>query len=186
MRNILPQRDFCAAVPTNTIFKLQEADTVTYVNAVKHIKSAPDIKSTGALLRMLARLGSPQKRIKYIRLAGSNGKTVCAEMLTSILVSAGYQVGCLRMPLRERPHENVCVGGKPISMDEFARYTEIVKNVTKQSTDDENVALSPVGAEILLCIALLAFIDKKCEICIIESDHFGIDPSVQLPPRLRL
>jgi len=155
---------------------------VTYVNAVKHIKSAPDKKSTGALLRMLARLGSPQKRIKYIRLAGSNGKTVCAEMLTSILTSAGYRVGCLRMPLRDEPRENVCIGGKPISMDEFAHYTEMVRASAKQTTDDENVALEPVGAEILLCIALLAFVDKKCEICIIESDHFGIDPSVQLPP----
>ncbi len=155
---------------------------MTYVNAVKHIKSAPDKKSTGALLRMLARLGSPQKRIKYIRLAGSNGKTVCAEMLGSVLTSAGYRVGCLRMPLRDEPRDNVCIGGKPISMDEFARYTEIVRGAEKQVTDDENVALEPVGAEILLCIALLAFIDKKCEICIIESDHFGIDPSVQLPP----
>jgi dihydrofolate synthase/folylpolyglutamate synthase len=153
---------------------------VTYINAVKYIKSAPDIKNSGALLRMLSRLGAPQKRIKYLRLAGSNGKTVCAEMLTSVLTSAGYTVGCLRMPLRDDPRENICIGGKPLSMDEFANYTSLVRDAAREC-DEENITLMPVGAEILLCIALLAFCEKKCDVCLIESDHFGIDPSVQLP-----
>ena len=157
---------------------------MTYVNAVKYVKSAPDVGGSGALLRILTRLGSPQKRIKYIRLAGSNGKTVCAEMLTAVLTSADKQVGCLRMPMREEPRENICLGGKPLSMDAFATYAEAVRTAARQSDDEENVSLAPVSAEILLCIALLAFADAKCEICIIESDHFGTDPSIQLPPPL--
>ena len=157
---------------------------MTYVNAVKYIKSAPDVGGAGALLRILSRLGSPQKRIKYIRLAGSNGKTVCAEMLTSVLKNADVKVGCLRMPLRDEPRENVCINGAPISRNDFAAYAEAVRSAARQSDDAENVALVPVGAEILLCIALLAFADAKCDVCIIESNHFHADPSIQLPPPL--
>ncbi len=157
---------------------------MTYVNAVKYIRSAPNTMSAGSLLRILTRLGSPQKRIKYIRLAGSNGKTVCAEMLTSVLTNAGISVGCLRMPMRDEPRENVCINGKPLSMADFAAYAQAVRDAARQSDEQENVALLPIGAEILLCIALLAFAEAKCEICIIESDHFGVDPSLQLPPPL--
>ena len=66
---------------------------MTYHNAIKFIKNAPNVspKEDSASERILAlcnALGNPQKRIKYIRLAGSNGKTVCARMLISILGKA--------------------------------------------------------------------------------------------------
>ena len=64
---------------------------MTYHNAVKFIKNAPNItpKDSSAserIAKLCDALGNPQKRIKYIRLAGSNGKTVCARMMISILM----------------------------------------------------------------------------------------------------
>ena len=77
---------------------------MTYHNAIKFIKNAPNIppKEDSASERinaLCAALGNPQKRIKYIRLAGSNGKTVCARMILSILNKANILNGCLSMPI---------------------------------------------------------------------------------------
>lgn len=151
---------------------------MTYLNAKKYICSAPSEAACEGknLTALLESLGAPHKKIKYLRLAGSNGKTVCAEMLTSVTKKAGYTVGCLKMPLRDEPRENICIGTQCISMDEFAELTSLVRLTERE------LSLSLCGSELLLAIALLAFKRAACSFCIIESDHFGYDPSVCLQP----
>ena len=85
---------------------------MTYHNAIKYIKNAPNVtpKNSSArerIERLFKMLGDPQKKIKYIRLAGSNGKSVCAQMMTSILNCAKILSGCLTMPLLSELRENV-------------------------------------------------------------------------------
>ena len=157
---------------------------MTYFNAVKFIRSSEGAGDPKNLAELLARLGSPQRRIKYIRLAGSNGKTVCAEMLMSVLGRSGYNVGCLRMPAREDPRENVCIGAEPVSIEEFCQLTQQVKTEIEaiRHEADETAEVSFGSADILLCVALLAFSKHHCDVCFIESDHFGADPSMLLPP----
>ena len=160
---------------------------MTYHNAIKFIKSAPNItpKDSSAserILKLCEALGNPQRRIKYVRLAGSNGKTVCAAMLISILNKAGIKSGCLSMPIRSEIRENVLIDGKPISMDETVIYVEeICRAIAKindvQSEDVPFFPFKPTAHEILLCVSLLAFVAHQCAICIIESDHNGEDPS---------
>ena len=101
---------------------------MTYHNAIKYIKNAPNVtpKNSSAkerVERLCKALGDPQKRIKYVRLAGSNGKSVCARMMTSILNKAGILSGCLTMPLLSELRENVRIGGSPLSMDDTVRFT---------------------------------------------------------------
>lgn len=151
---------------------------MTYLNAKKYICSAPSesVNEGKNLTALLDRLGAPHKKTKYLRLAGSNGKTVCAEMLTSVMKKACYTVGCLKMPLRDEPRENICIGTQCVSMDEFSELAALVRQTAKE------LALSLSGSELLLAIALLAFKRAACSFCIIESDHFGYDPSMCLPP----
>lgn len=157
---------------------------MTYFNAVKFIRSAPHSEGDGrSLVAMLARLGNPQRRIKYIRLAGSNGKTVCAEMLMSVLGNSGYNVGCLRMPVREDPRENICIRAGEVSIDDFCYAVALVKTeleALRKEEGEENAFLS--SGEILLCTALIVFRRLHCDVSLIESDHFGDDPSLVLPP----
>lgn len=151
---------------------------MVYFNAKKFIACADtDTPCTSARLSELTgKLGTPQRRIRYVRLAGSNGKTVCAEMLMSVMNNSGYTVGCLRMPVREEPCENVCINAKSLSMDEFAEHMGSIKDVIP------SLSFTPNASELLLCVALLAFEKHGCDLCIIESDHFGDDPSRFLPP----
>lgn len=162
---------------------------MTYHNAIKFIKAAPNItpKDHSAYDRihtLCDALGNPQKKIKYIRLAGSNGKTVCAGMLLSILNKAHIANGCLSMPIYSEIRDNIMINGEPISMDETVEYVSAVKAAVDQINSDAQKSdriFHPTAHEILLCMALLAFVSHKCSICIIESDHKGEDPSRFLP-----
>ena len=95
---------------------------MTYHNAIKYILSSP--QKNGAAdsferVRLICeRLGSPERRLKYVRFAGSNGKTVCQTMLESVLHEHGIKVGSLLMPVCAEPRENVRIGRAPISMDD--------------------------------------------------------------------
>ncbi|MBE6593328.1 MAG: hypothetical protein E7642_04975 [Ruminococcaceae bacterium] len=162
---------------------------MTYHNAIKFIKNAPNIppKEESASERINAlctALGSPQKKIKYIRLAGSNGKTVCARMLVSILNKANILNGCLSMPIYDDVRENIRINGSPISIEETVEYVSAVKSaVAKINSDPERTtdAFMPTAHEILLCMALLAFVSHGCLLCLLESDHNAEDPSRYLP-----
>lgn len=160
---------------------------MTYHNAVKFIKNAPNItpKDSSAserIIRLCATLGNPQKRMKYVRLAGSNGKTVCARMIISILNKAEIKNGCLSMPIHSEIRENIRINGEPISMNETVSYVEEISaavakiNEENASTEEPRV-FRPTAHEILLCMAILAFNAHGCTVCIIESDHDGEDPS---------
>ena len=164
---------------------------MTYLNAIKYINAAREgISCDDTLARLLALVGNPQRRVKYLRLAGSNGKTVCAEMLCGVLERSGYLTGCLKMPIAEDMRENIRIGSKCIDMQDFANCTDIIKqaiathNQELLSVEGEPARkpLEPTGAEVLLTVALMSFVGAHCEVAIIESDHCGNDPSRTLPP----
>ncbi len=151
---------------------------MTYLNAKKYILSSKPKQGSAqtAFVELLTELGNPAKRLKYMRFIGSNGKSVCAEMLGSILTQAEYRVGCLRLPMREELRENITVCEKMLSMDDFARITDLVRT----AASEKRISVSP--AELLMCVALLAFKEQQCEICIIECDSTSVDPIKHLPP----
>ena len=136
------------------------------------------------ILTLCNALGNPQKKIRYIRLAGNNGKTVCARMLISILNKAGIVNGCLSMPIYEDIRDNVRINGEPISMAKTVEYVSAIKDAVyaiNEESGNEGEVFMPTAHEILLCMSLLAFVDHKCALCMIESDQASEDPSRFLP-----
>lgn len=172
---------------------------MTYHNAIKYIKNAPahaEDKGRTRIRMLAAALGEPQKRLRYLRLAGSNGKTLCGGMLTAVLKQTDICVGLLAMPVREDVRKNILIDGSPLSMEDIVCYTEqvaaAVTRIRAQLSEEaasaeqptEPPAFVPTSCEILLCIALLAFCDKGCRLCLMESDHETDDPSHFLPAPL--
>lgn len=174
---------------------------MTYHNATKYILNAPDElqePAPGARLRKLwNHLGNPQKQLKYLRLAGSNGKTVCAEMLMSVFQQSSYTVGFLTMSIQAEIRNSIRINGIPVSFDEMAGFVDQIRqtilhlnkdakrNPSAEAEDSSNSdAISlPISEliltkyEILLTAALLAFQKKGCKFCLIESDHGNTDPT---------
>lgn len=172
---------------------------MTYHNAIKYIKNLPkSAKETVKFerIRLICKhLGDPQNRIKYIRLAGNNGKTLCGGMLTSVLKKADITTGYLAMPAHDDIRANIVIDTKPISMDETVRYlSEVIAAISKINDERKTCSVSedgtvlpdyepfvPTSSEILLLMALIAFRYKACKLCLIESDHEGDDPSLFMP-----
>ena len=161
---------------------------MTYHNAIKYIKNAPNVTPDDSLAKeritkLCEAIGNPQKKIKYVRLAGNNGKSVCACMITSILNKAGICSGALTMPLLSEIRENVRINGEPISIEETAKFTEQVSKavLSINSSSKDTAIFAPTAHEIILCIALLAFVAHDCKLALIESEHNSGDPSRFLP-----
>ena len=175
---------------------------MTYHNAIKYILTSPQrngASGTGAdsfeRVRLIcARLGSPEKRLKYIRFAGSNGKTVCQTMLESVLHAAGIKVGSLLMPVSAEPRENVRIGRVPLAMEEVVRYVSAIVAAVNELKSEEtekdessngkktDLDLTPTKNEMIFLVALLAFRDADCDICLIECEHNSADPTKMLAP----
>lgn len=185
---------------------------MTFHNAQKYILTAPTKTSLADSLERMRFLcdwlDSPQKNLKYIRFAGSNGKTVCQTMLSSILTENGNRVGSLLMPVQDNPRENVIIGKDILSIEDLQKYvSKIFDTVNKINNELEllrknqesdslgttydgfaasllsgKASIRPTKNEMIFLVALLAFKDKGCDICLIESDHNGIDPTKILPP----
>ena len=173
---------------------------MTYNNALKWIHSAPEVlEDTGSkerLARLWGLLAFPKRSFKYLRVAGACGKTVCAELLSAVYENSPYTVGCLLMPLRGDFRDNILVNNRSLSFEELSKYADrirvAIKKLNQAPTDAEQTEDSVPHAtlsapicftrhELLLTVALLAFLDKGCRLCIIESEGSAEDPTRFLP-----
>ena len=86
-------------------------EALAYLNNVEFYGSKPGLERVGELLE---KLGSPQKGMRFIHIAGTNGKGSCAAMTASILKAAGYKTGLFTSPYLYRFNERMQINGKQI------------------------------------------------------------------------
>ena len=100
---------------------------MTYLEALSYIHSRPKLsKKLGndALKEMLSKLGSPEKELKFVHVAGTNGKGSVCAMTDSVLRECGYKTGLFTSPFIERFNERIKVDGEDIPDAELAEHTE--------------------------------------------------------------
>ena len=113
----------------------------------------------GAITQLLFNLGNPQNSFKAITIAGTNGKGSTAAMIASILQSAGYKVGLYTSPHLIDVRERIVINGKKISLKDFNRTIEYVKDRMKR----------PVTYfEFLTAVAFVYFQNQKVDIAVLE------------------
>ena len=116
---------------------------------------------------LLYKLGDPQKRLKFVHVAGSNGKGSTCAMLDSILRAAGYRTGLYTSPYIQDFCERMRVGGENISGETLARLTERVKDIADAMEDH------PSQFELVTAIAMQYFLEAGCEIVVLEVGMGG-------------
>ena len=65
-------------------------EAIEYINGVRWLGSKPGLER---ITELLGRLGAPQKKLKFVHIAGTSGKGSCAAMTASVLRAAGYRTG---------------------------------------------------------------------------------------------
>lgn len=111
----------------------------------------------------LAKLGNPQDELKFIHVAGTNGKGSVCAMLDSILREAGYKTGLYTSPHIFEYTERIKVSGVEISKDDFVRLFEKV----------EETGIHLTEFEILTVIMFLYFKEQEVEFVILETGMGG-------------
>ena len=102
---------------------------MTYEQALEYIHSNHWQGKKSGLTRiraLLSRLGDPQKGLKFVHVAGTNGKGSVCACLASVLQAAGYRVGLYTSPFLIRFNERFQVNGVPISDEDLCRVTQAI------------------------------------------------------------
>ncbi len=141
---------------------IQEA--LTYIHSVCWKGSIPGLERTRELLD---RMGNPQDKLKFIHIAGTNGKGSTASMLSSIFRAAGYRTGLYTSPYILCFNERMQVNGEMISDEELAQITEFVKPHAEAMADH------PTEFELVTAIAMEYFARHGCQIVALEVGMGG-------------
>ena len=139
-------------------------EALTYIHSVCWRGSIPGLSRTQELLR---RMGNPEKKLKFVHIAGTNGKGSTAAMTASILRKAGYCTGLYTSPFLFRFNERMNINGADIADEELAEITEFVKPHAEAMADH------PTEFELVTAIAMEYFARHRCDIVVLEVGMGG-------------
>lgn len=143
---------------------------MTYIEALEYIHSVnwtfckPGLERITELCKAL---GDPQKDLRFIHVAGTNGKGSFCSMTESILRAAGYKTGLYTSPYIKVFNERMQVNGEMISDAELAELTEYVKPIADAMTD------KPTEFELITAIAFEYFKRHECDVVVLEAGMGG-------------
>lgn len=134
-------------------------EAIAYIHSFNWEKHAPGLTRIRALLHAL---GDPQKGMKFVHVAGTNGKGSTCACIAAVLQAAGYRVGLNTSPYLMTFHERIQINGVMISDGDLAAVTEQVRPAA------EAMAEHPTEFELITAIALLYFRQQHCDIAVLE------------------
>lgn len=152
------------------IIKKRRAEKMTYDSALEYIHSVSWKGSRPGLERtkeLLGKMGNPQDKLKFIHVAGTNGKGSFCAMTANILKCAGYKVGLYTSPFVLRFNERMKINGVDIPDDKLAQITDFVKQFADSMKD------SPTEFELITAIAFEYFAREGCDIVVLECGMGG-------------
>ena len=119
---------------------------------------------------LLARLGNPQKELKCVHVAGTNGKGSTCALLASILQRAGYRTGLYTSPHLTDFSERIRIDGEEIPHDEVVRLAQRVLTEA-EACRAEGFPLTEF--ELITAMAFLWFREQGCAVCVLETGLGG-------------
>ncbi|MCC5890894.1 MAG: bifunctional folylpolyglutamate synthase/dihydrofolate synthase [Alkalibacterium sp.] len=128
-------------------------------------------ESLSRMSLLMKKLGNPQESLKYVHVAGTNGKGSTSAFLASILNESDIRVGVYTSPHLERINERIQINGSEITDEEFIRLTEAVAPLVEEVERELDEVL--YSFEILTAVALAYFSEHNCELVILEAGIGG-------------
>lgn len=107
--------------------------------------------------KMLEHLNHPERRLKFIHVAGTNGKGSTAAMISSVLREAGYPTGLFISPYVTHWSERIQMDGTPISEASFVHWANHLRPMMEEMAETEPGAPSPFEFWTILAICYYAY-----------------------------
>src|SRR5580692_11299543 len=156
------RRDCCDAL----------ADQAAYAEAIQFLYGLQIFGANFGLektLKLAALAGNPQEKLRFIHVAGTNGKGSTCAMLESIYRAAGLRVGLFTSPHLVSFRERIQVNRQLIPENELVRLVEEIQPLLKQFPADNHLTLF----EVVTVMALKFFAEQKCDLVIWETGLGG-------------
>ncbi|MCC8067588.1 MAG: bifunctional folylpolyglutamate synthase/dihydrofolate synthase [Clostridiales bacterium] len=147
---------------------------MNYTEAVAYIESTPKFtKKNGPenTRELIRRIGNPERKMKVIHVAGTNGKGSVCAFLSSILTNAGKRTGLFTSPHLVDITERFEINGEQVSQEGFARAFTRVMQVTEEMMADGFA--HPAYFELLFAAGLLIFEEAQVEYLVLETGLGG-------------
>lgn len=152
---------------------MSERNAAIYKNCIDgllKLKGLSDLNGVGKLLKVL---GNPQEKLKFVHVAGTNGKGSVCSYLNNILISAGYKTGMFTSPGIYSVTDRFKINGDNISEEELIEITKYV------CTEAEKIG-GFCEFQIMTCVGFLYFARHKCDIVVLETGIGGRSDSTNI------
>ena len=124
-------------------------------------------------LKLLERLGNPEKNYLKIQIAGTNGKGSTCAFLESICIAAKIKTGKYTSPHLVSITERISIDGKNISEEKFSEIATRVRKVSEKLVEAGELETVPTFFEQVTAIGLCFFAEENVEIAILETGLGG-------------
>jgi len=139
-------------------------EAVEYIHSVSWRGCRPGLER---ITELCEKMGNPQDSLRFLHIAGTNGKGSTSSMLASVLEKAGYSVGLFTSPFVEEFGERIRLNGENIPEQALADITSLVKSVADTMTD------KPTEFEMITAIGLEYYKRTKPDYVVFECGLGG-------------
>lgn len=150
------------------------AEALKYIEGVSWLGVRPGLERVRALLE---RLGEPQRELKFVHVAGTNGKGSASALMAAALTAAGYKTGLYTSPHLLRFNERMRLDGEEIGDGELA---ELIGGLAEAARGLEEPCTE---FELVTAAALLWFARRRADIVVLETGMGGRLDATNVIPR---
>lgn len=150
-------------------------EALDFLQEAKNLGSKPGLMRLQKLLRLL---NHPEEQLKFIHVAGTNGKGSTAMMLSSVLQCSGYRTGTFTSPYLTNVNEQIRVNGEIIDNGDFTKVLGTIKVEVDKMEKDE----FPTEFELLTAAAFVYFNMRSCDIVVLETGMGGMLDATNVIP----
>ena len=144
-------------------------DVEKYLSKFYKTTENPTLK---AMEFFMEKFNHPEKRLKFIHIAGTNGKGSTAEMLTNILIKAGYKVGKFMSPHLVKSTERMSVQNNDITYEEME---SLIKRIEPEIEEYQKMNNTKVTLfELETTMAMIYFAENNCDLVVLETGLGGL------------
>lgn len=149
-------------------------EALNFIHSRDRFGSHPGMERIEALCNAF---DNPQDKLKYVHVAGTNGKGSTCHMIASVLSESGYKVGLFTSPFVVDFRERIQINGVMIPQSDLAEIISEVKPVVEKLSKQR---IEPTEFEIITITAFLYFLRQNCDIVVLEVGLGGLLDSTNI------
>lgn len=153
---------------------MKKEDILNNINSREVKRRSYDLSR---MLKLLEELGNPQYGMKFVHLAGTNGKGSTSKLVYNMLRQTNLNVGLTISPHILEINERIVVNDSEINDQDFVTLSE---KVLKAENIIEAEYEKLTYFEFITAVAFLYFKEKKCDICVLEVGMGGLSDSTNV------